>query len=420
MQDKALSDRLFLPLVLIWGLWPIATFSGGRLFAPYLFVCGLLFGWKFLRARPPAHVLVLGLFLLWICLSAIWAPEQRPLISGSLIDGTFAIQAAQVRFLLTAAGVSLFVAAIVALDAKRTTGLMPVLIGLAVLAQMIILIWLATERDAIMLADGEGAVLPSPQSVGRNANLLAMALPLLLGLLVDRRAWRWALPAAVLLAAFGVWLIFEHDALAGLLGCALGGGLGAVLFTFRTNGFKLVLNSLAAATLTAPLLAKVLLGLIPPQTISMPLSAEQRLVIWQAALEKIGQKPVFGHGVNAVRHWDETFITRPDLLAHLDPILTNSRIFPNHVHNMPLQIWAETGAVGACLFALAAVLLGRVLPPPQSLSAGVKVAAAGIIGASLALFSLAYSAWDESFWASLALVICALIVLARQTQAVNS
>ena len=219
-----------------------------------------------------------------------------------------------------------------------------------------------------------------------------------------------------MIGALGAWVIFKHDALAGLLGWGIGCGVGLVLYVFRTGGFRLIFNMIAAAVMGAPLLARGLLTLAPPDAISLPLSAEQRLVIWQAALEKISAKPVIGHGVNAARYWDETFATRPDLLAQLDPILADVRVIPNHIHNMPLQIWAETGAIGAALFAVGAILLGRALPAPQSLSHGVRFAVSGVIGSGVALFFVAYSAWDESFWASLAVAMCALLVLAKQAK----
>ncbi|MEO9971123.1 MAG: O-antigen ligase family protein [Hyphomonadaceae bacterium] len=415
MHAKTYTDRIVVPLVLIWGLWPIATFSGGKLFAPFLFTCGLIFGLKYLRTRPQPYIWALGAFLIWVCLSAFWSPVQRPVISGSLIQGTFAIEAAQVRFLLSALGISLFVSAVAALGVNRTRKMLAV-ISVAVLAQLAILIWLIGTRDSILLADGEGMFMPSPQSLGRNANLLAIGLPILAGIIVDRVAFRIALPLVILIGALGAWVIFKHDALAGLLGWGIGCAVGLVLYVFRTGGFRLVFNMLAAAVMGAPLLAKGLLALAPPDAVSLPLSAEQRLVIWQAALEKISAKPVIGHGVNAVHHWDETLATRPDLLAQLDPILANARLIPSHIHNMPLQIWAETGAIGALLFAVGAILLGRALPAPQSLSHGIRLASAGVIGSGAALFFVAYSAWDESFWASLAVATCALLVLAKKTE----
>ena len=280
-----------------------------------------------------------------------------------------------------------------------------------------ILIWLAVQRDNILIADSSQIFVPSAQSIGRNVNLLAMVVPLAIGVWADRYSGRKAGVLAALLLAVSSWVLLAHDALAGLLGWALGGGIALLLFFVGKSGFRWVFNLIAAAVLAAPALTKALMTFTPPHAVALPLSAEQRLVIWQTALEKIASKPLFGHGVDAVNVWDETLATRPELLSVLDPRLLDTRLIPNHTHNMALHVWVETGLVGAFLLALALVLLGRALPAPSTLGRGTKIAVAGVLGGALSLFAVAYSAWDESFWASLAVIVCALVVCSRQKQA---
>jgi len=404
---------MLLPAVLV-ALWPIATFAGGKMFAPLLFVSGLVLGRRYLLHWPRLDVLMLGLFLSWVCLTSLWSPADIPLISGSLSGGSFAIEAAHVRFVLSAAGVCLFLAFVAGLPADKTSGLAKVF-PLAILLQLGILILLALQRDSLLVADSSQIFVPSPQSLGRNANLLALVIPLAIGVWLDRFSPRLAWGLSALLVLTGAWIVLEHDALAGLLGWALGCGIALFVLTLGKSGFRWVFNLIAGAILVTPLLAKGLLTLAPPHAVDLPLSAEQRLVIWQTSLEKIASKPLFGHGVDAVNVWDETYATRPDLLSMLDPSMINARLIPNHTHNMSIQIWAETGLVGAVLLAFAIVLFGRFMPVPETLTRGTKVAMAGVLGGALALFSVAYSAWDESFWASLAVISCGLIVLARQS-----
>ena len=397
-------------------LWPIAAFSGGKLFAPLLFVLGLAFGWRHLGTWPRRDVLVFGLFLLWVCLTAIWSPASAPIISGSLWTGNFAIEAGHIRFVLSAVGGCLFLAVVAGLPADKTSRLLR-FFPLAVLVHLGILVWLAAQRDSILIADSSQIFVPSAQSLGRNTNLLAVVLPLAIGVWVDRFSGLKAGVLAGLLLAAATWVLLAHDALAGLLGWTLGGGIALLLFSAGKSGFRWVFNIIAAAILAAPVLAKALITFAPPHAVALPLSAEQRLMIWQSALEKIANKPLFGHGVDAVNVWDETFATRPDMLAALDPSLLNARLIPNHTHNIPLHVWAEAGLIGALLLALALVFLGRALPAPSALTRGTKIAVAGVLGGALSLFAVAYSAWDESFWASLAVVVCALIVLSREKQA---
>ena len=405
---------MLLPVLLV-ALWPIATFAGGKMFAPLLFMLGLVFGRRYLVKRPRRDVIVFGVFLVWVCLTALWSPADVPLISGSLGEGNFAIEAAHIRFVLSAVGVCLFLAVVLALPAETLAGLGKVF-PVAVLLQLGLLIWLAIQRESLLVADSSDMWVPSPQSLGRNTNLLAMVLPLAIGVWVDGFSQRVAGVLALLLLAAGGWVLLEHDALSGFLGWTFGGGILVLLLVMGQSGFRLVFNLIAAAIVATPLLAKALLSFVTPEAVTLPLSAEQRLVIWQTALEKIESKPVFGHGVDAVNVWSETYASRPDLLSVLDPTLINARLIPNHTHNMSLQIWAETGFVGALLLAVALVLLGRTMPAPATLTKGTRIAIAGVMGGAVALFAVAYSAWDESFWASLAVVCCALIVLVRQNQ----
>lgn len=405
---------MLLPAILV-ALWPIATFAGGKLFAPLLFVSGLLLGRRHLLKRPRLDVLMLGVFLSWVCLTSIWSPADIPLISGSLAAGSFAIEAAHIRFVLSALGGILFLAFVAAQPQGKASSLTKAF-PLAILLQLGVLILLAVQRDHLLVADSSHIFVPSPQSLGRNANLLALVLPLAVGVWADRFSLRLAAGLSVLLLLAGAWVVLEHDALAGLLGWGFGVGIALLVFGFGKSGFRWAFNLIGAGVVATPFLGKGLLAIAPPDAVALPLSAEQRLVIWQTTIDKIASKPIVGHGVDAVNVWDETYASRPDLLAMLDPTLINARLIPNHTHNMPLQIWAETGLVGAVLFALVLVLVGRMLPAPETLTRGTRIAIAGLMGGALALFTVAYSAWDESFWASLAVVSCGLIMMARQSQ----
>ncbi len=395
-------------------LWPIAAFAGGKLFAPLLFVLGLLLGWRQLVGLPRREGLAFGVFLVWVCVTSLWSPADVSLTSGSLLNGNFAIEAAHVRFALSALGVCLFLALIVSLPAGAVTEL-PKVFPVAIVLQLCVLLVLAGLREELLIVDSSQIFVPSAQSLGRNTNLLALVLPIAIGVWVDRYSRPVAALLVIGLSVAGVWVLLAHDALAGLLGWAAAGVIGMMLFAMGRSGFRWVFNLMAFAIIATPIVFRILLGFVSPQTVALPLSAEQRLVIWQTALEKIAAKPVFGHGINAVNVWDETYASRPDLLAMLDARLIDTPLIPNHTHNMALQVWAETGGIGAVLLALVFVLLGRAMPMPSRLTHGTRIAVAGVIGGAGALFAVAYSAWDESFWASLAVISSALIVMARQS-----
>ena len=78
-----------------------------------------------------------------------------------------------------------------------------------------------------------------------------------------------------------------------------------------------------------------------------------------------------------------------------------------------LQIWAETGMIGAVLAALSLVALAFHLPRPGDLPREIRLAIAGLAGAATVIFSFAYSLWNEGFWASLALAAAVIILWHR-------
>ena len=80
---------------------------------------------------------------------------------------------------------------------------------------------------------------------------------------------------------------------------------------------------------------------------------------------------------------------------------------------MPLQIWAETGMIGASLAAIFLFFLGWCLKAPRDWSPITRNAAAGLVGVNVAVCSFAYSMWNEAFWASSVLAAAIILLQAR-------
>lgn len=402
-------------LYALWALWPLAAFPGGKLFAPLVVLIGLfaLPGLKLRRIGWPVRI---GLVLLvWICISALWSPAGEVFFSGSLLEQDFALEASYVRFAATLAGCFLFVR-LVLKSAPEKLARVPLWIYGGIGLHILIVLYMALSRDNLLASAGEFLV-PTGQSMGRNANLLGMATPLLIGgIVLHLRGLRAGFMAGSVVLLL-VFLVLMLDGLAAILGGVIGLAVYAILRFGGQSGFRTLFNTTAAGLLSAPFLAYGLSAFSPALAGSIPLTAQQRLLIWQATLERILEKPFFGHGVNAAPTWTETYASRPAFLEQLAPELINHRIIPNHPHNMALQIWAETGLVGALLGAAVLVLAGRVLPAPAQLSPAVKIATAGLFGTALAYFAVSYSVWDESYWASLAIVMSGIIVLHRKAAA---
>ena len=153
--------------------------------------------------------------------------------------------------------------------------------------------------------------------------------------------------------------------------------------------------------------------------IALPGSFFSRTKGWELVGEKITEKPIFGHGLEATYTWGETYSERPEWLAEAVAQFGENQgwakyeILNSHPHNMPLQIWVETGMVGAFLAAAAVLLLGLRLKMPFEWPPVSRYAAAGIIGIAFAICSFSYSMWNEAFWASLALAAGVILLQAR-------
>ena len=396
-------------LYALWALWPLAAYPGGKLFAPLVFLIGL-FALPTLRTGKLNLAVKTGLALLvWICLSALWSPANEGLFSGSLLAENFALEASYLRFAFTLIGCFLFVRLVLHARAE-TIQKVPVWIYAGIGVHILIVMFMAIMRGQLLLSQGDFLV-PTGQSMGRNVNLLMMGSLLLIGgLILSWQSLRLYLLCGGLLTGILV-LSFRLDGMAAVFALLVSGLVFTILHYGKTGGFRAVFNLVALSLITAPGIAWALGGIAPNLVGNIPLTAQQRLLIWQATLERIAEKPFFGHGVNAAPTWLETYASRPEFLEQLSPELINHRIIPNHPHNMAMQIWAETGFIGAALGTILLVMAGRKLPRPETLSGGVKIAAAGLFGTAISYFAVSYSVWDESYWASIAIILSGIIVL---------
>ena len=146
---------------------------------------------------------------------------------------------------------------------------------------------------------------------------------------------------------------------------------------------------------------------------SLPNSARHRLAIWQFAEQLIAERPILGWGLNNARAVpggnDKVEVWSIEEDGRLFPMMQPR--MPLHPHNMALQIWLETGAVGAVLASIAlfriVMRLGRSARP-----AGLAAAAAAM---SVGLVS--FGAWQAWWLASLWLFSAFSIVVLRADSA---
>lgn len=213
-----------------------------------------------------------------------------------------------------------------------------------------------------------------------------------------RRLWLAAL-------AGGCAISFGFDMTANLVAFAA----GVACFLAAAAAPRLMLGvgfAIAAAHIAlAPLIYEVGLSMLGPSE-AAPLTWAIRMEMWHFALDRIAERPVMGWGFGGSRAFDAPVTVQGVEVTQL--LL--------HPHAAGLQIWLETGGVGAGLAALA--LLAGGLKAARSL-AHDRIAA-GAAGATLAaatvLAGVSYSAFQVWLWAAAALAVAG-VVAARHTRA---
>lgn len=395
-------------------LWPVLAALGTLGFAPLVGITGIA---ALLLSRPQWPIrpyAIFGvLFILWAAVSEFWSPTAATLMTGSLVEGNFAIGARSIIIVLTSLFAILTLAgAIRTRLSRRGAAFLYAAFGLQAVTILICAAFYEPLLEAIYGTDPQNAV-NGVQNIGRNINIFALVLPLLAALLIFRAGRAGLGGAAVLMAGYFAAALATDNHAAVL---ALAGALGAwaVVHFLPRTGLRWLIGGIGAYIAAAPLLVAGLVKASPLFASYLPGSFRSRLWSWEVVIARIGEQPLMGHGLMATRSWRDTFAQYPDWMAQLPDFWARYPVVPGHPHNMALQIWAETGAIGALLAAAALIALAFRLPAPGEMRPEFRLAAAGLVGAGVMIFSFSYSVWAEGFWAGAALITASLILLARQ------
>ena len=231
-----------------------------------------------------------------------------------------------------------------------------------------------------------------------NANISVIALmfwpaALLAVRLGLPRAWRYAALAAAVVALAAVFAS-EHATSQFAL---LGAGATFLLFKLRPKlAMPLLIAGWVAAILLVVPVASALYGAGAYRATWLPESARHRVVIWGATSAQIGKAPILGAGIGTGRALNEAGGAAAPAVPG-----TDFRFAPGlHSHNAYLQVWFETGAVGAL------ILLGLGLLVLRSLSAAgrdMQPYLAAAFSACALSVATAFAIWAPWFMASLAM-----------------
>lgn len=385
-------------LSLVFAVWPLVAFLGGAGFSPLTGIAALATSpWSLPGVRVRPYMIAFAVFLVYAAASAAWSP--RPLVLFEV--STLSVKSEVLRWgLLMAAGGLLIAAAqrISPQSASRVARIATIALALHFILVAALAIF---ERQALQFFYPDRPTDDGVQNITRNAMNLAVTAPFLILALTEQRSRISAtvMAAIILLAVIVVCLLRDLDA--GLLALAATGGCYAILRVFRRIGFRVLGTLIALSVMTAPMIFQPISVGVSAATATN--SFQYRQLIWQRVLDVIWDEPVFGAGLGALR-------ASRDVIP--EGLFEGQLFVPNHPHNMLLQLWAETGLVGAGLVSLTLLLAAWRLPRPDSLGpAAARIAA--IVGGLCASW-VSFDLWNEAWWAVFCLLATLTVVYFRR------
>jgi O-antigen ligase len=210
--------------------------------------------------------------------------------------------------------------------------------------------------------------------------------------------WLWRERARRLGALFlvpGVIAITQLTSLSAQVAVATGVLVAALVWQWPRL-VRVVAVVPAALLLVAPALPYQPTGPIGCLVAAAKPSALHRLHIWDHIAEKIPERVVFGHGVEAARFLPQGRETV--VLATCDDppvVVGQGERVPLHPHNAALQIWLELGLVGVIAMLVVLAAVGRALVAVEDRVA--RALSASLVAAAVAAALVSYGLW-QNWW----------------------
>lgn len=257
-----------------------------------------------------------------------------------------------------------------------------------ILACLLAIVELATglsERAALGIGKLKSFVFNRPAITG-----LVLAIPAIHGLWNRPEARRLDRILAILLGLAVAALALRSESASARLGvavCALCWGLSALWprLTLTGAGCAFLL-----AMAMAPVLGIAAQNWLPSLILNRfaVMTGQARIEIWQSFGEAARARPLAGAGFGTSASMERNPVAAEVSPAHR-PLLA-----VGHPHDMPLQAWAETGAIGAGLLTLAGLfLLARL----RRLPAREMAPRLAFFAAAFAISVVGHGAW-QGWW----------------------
>lgn len=328
---------------------------------------------------------VLAALVTWLVLSRLWSPWhgetylKLPVMIGlGLLFSAAAARPEVAR--MTLAGTAAALIVLIAMLIIEAVGGSPLNAGAA------------PDATAYQLtqAPARGAVV-----------MLALLWPAIAWFAGWRSVAGWLAIIAILLSAGFVALQFDQQS------NALGFALGGAFFLFALIAPRLAILApafgLAAWTALAPF-ATLLIFVGRDLPAWTPHSWNVRVGIWLNTSERILQQPWIGHGLDAGRTVREMTTYDGEPLA----------IIPVHPHSAALQIWYDSGVIGAGLTAALLALTGLALARAYASNRFAAAAAAAVLAMFGAMANIGWSPAQE-WWLATMILAGALVAAIGST-----
>lgn len=348
---------------------------------------------------PAAPTLVLVAAAVYLFLNATWSPA--PVLSFQL--ATMFLGLVAVQYMTLAALGRLDAEALRAMALGSLVGLLvaAVIVGVEVFSQqwprrqLLSYVPALRPNPAHMVLHGDRVTTLSSHLMNRGAGLLVLMLwPA--ALLAGTIGFLRSRPAQIAVAGLVAATVFASES--GTAGVALvcSALVFALMRLYPLVAKRLVLAGWVAACLLAVPIALLLFQMQVYRASWLPGSVQHRVVIWGHTAKLVAKAPFLGAGIAAARAENDRSDSAPS--APGSPFKMTTSV---HSHNAYLQVWYETGALGALiLLGLGLALLrsmSRAAPEVQPHLYAAFVACALVAASGFSLFA----PW---FAASLAIV----------------
>ena len=383
-------------------LMPILALAGGLGFqlAGFLIGAAGLLAWtmdrtgaEYLKSAWPVWLL---LFVLWAWGATLWSPYDASLLTGN---------AATLFCLVIALLFCPFV--VLKLPEAQKSMLRWAVMGAGLFGVMLLLIDGASDFALSLWGDpvaaGEDPIQrrsDAEMNLGRGQVSYVQLLWPVAALLVFRVKQGWLLALA---AFFGLMLSAYFNTLTiVILTLILASGFAAIAAWRPKLGLILAFGAAIASLAFAPLLG-FMSSLVDAEFMQrIPLSWEHRLRMWAYSWELIQQAPLIGHGFDSARTFDSLTFRAPDGRDIL--------VMSLHPHNIGLQIWLETGLIGACL--VTGFLVALLKTALKTCTNGLRAfCAAGLLTTIAISGAVTVGVWQHWWWALIVLSVSLICLI---------